>query len=493
MKSKVVQIFSHLFFFLVMASPVGEPLLCAPGERGLVATWPSCARALAANVLQRNGTIRWLHIPKTGSTLIVSAGRFGCEVEVWQQLLHGRLSEGVFDFLRHVRQSKYASKCPAQRRSVGHSPPFLCALAPACPRLAPEIFHQGVYPQQLGALVGMFRHPRDRIRSFCRATGGGALQTATAHEKLAWHNRSTDPEDDPRFLGCIKDHLMHQAYGLTVRQLTDAAGVRNSVWSGGQRMHAGKQWPDLSRAGDTLVPAAAGGDKGATSLVSSALHRVIRAFAFVGLTDEWRASVELFHALLLPSIPIHPGELRVISKSAVRVHGRPVEDQDLTVDRHASWSLTSLKAAATLTAVQGNKEPRIFGAADAGNLRALQRDPDLLVYAAARLAFCHDYLSEVKATNGLIDGATAPPNPEHRRPPAPHTCETSRGPLVDIGGGAQAQVRASKELLRFWGGDKGLGGRSGRGRQDFSTEQSQSLVASLAGQSLVPLAPLPAP
>ena len=256
---------------------------------------------------------------------------YGCE-------LNGSMSTADLDAeLRefiHVSVA-YGEKdvfCPRQwmHRSNGNN----------CERLMPNPAHVPIQPAEIGRVVALFRHPRSRVASSCRQ----------------WAPEG-DGFTDKWFASCIADHFRRH----------------NSVQT---RLVAGESCGGATDCnGVAPLPAVQ------TEMVRKALDRMPSAFLFIGLTDEWDASIELFHLRLTPHVPVLPAELLV-------GHASP---GDANNQSHANQS--SYASESTL-----ERQERVAASLyhhhiwqDARD--AMELDPDLLLYARARALFCRDYES----------------------------------------------------------------------------------------------------
>ena len=168
--------------------------------------------------------IRWMHIPKCGSTFEKAVRRYACDDSA----------------------------------------------AASCPRMWPQTGHEPLAREQYGFVVGNFRHPRARMASFCRRH---------AHHEL---------QSKEGMLRCLADTLRHKHYGIVVRLLT------------GHR---------LPNVGNDNSPISQPSTAAQMAMLREALRVLRHGFAFVGLTEAWQASLQLFHERFLPGVGVERTEI----------------------------------------------------------------------------------------------------------------------------------------------------------------------------------------
>ena len=168
--------------------------------------------------------IRWMHIPKCGSTFEKAVRRYACDDSA----------------------------------------------AASCPRMWPQTGHEPLTREQYGFVVGNFRHPRARMASFCRRH---------AHHEL---------QSKEGMLRCLADTLRHKHYGIVVRLLT------------GHR---------LPNVGNDNSPISQPSTAAQMAMLREALRVLRHGFAFVGLTEAWQASLQLFHERFLPGVGVERTEI----------------------------------------------------------------------------------------------------------------------------------------------------------------------------------------
>eukprot|EP00966_Prymnesium_polylepis_P167362 3869131-Prymnesium_polylepis.1 len=323
---------------------------------------------LSAHSCRRGCPIRWLHIPKCGSTFGNTVFRYGCE-----------------------------------RLDTAHG---------SCPRLlSTDVGHQPLETGELGHVVANFRHPRARIASFCRRGEGHSFRTHT------------------EFTRCTSSHVRHSHLGVMVRLIL---GIR---------------LPGVGNGAERLAPlapslAAEGG------LLRDALVRLRDGFAFVGLTEAWEESVRAFHQRFMPE-GAAPRDNELWGEGhfppGVNISISDVPSGKVLLERHDDL-LQSNKVEVEL------RYDRLWFA-DNEDRVALRSDPDLLIFAHARLAFCRWFAS-------------------HAQPPA--VCVKSLGALVE--GTAQEQRAWARHLvLLHWGSNTSL---------DIGQPRLEAVIESLAGEDV---------
>lgn len=267
--------------------------------------------------------IRWLHLPKAGQSFIFTVLLYGCRN-------NATLVDVVHSFLDGIANTPRKLQYAVRQFHLMQSPD-------RCPLLNPPVGSRMVVGHaHLGRtdnnVVGLFRQPRQRMLSYC---AGG---------------------DD--FPSCVRASAQSHL-GVAVHQIGGERSIGNNA----------RPYPDPSRAACKL-----------------ALWRMVHRFAFVGLQEDWQASVELFHKTMMPSVPIEPAE-------SANIHA---------TKKGGGSSSTALKSLlgrdAPRSRCQQEQQLRysetVFDAHLDGELHArLALDPDQIVYALARLLFCSRSMS----------------------------------------------------------------------------------------------------
>ncbi|KAL1499168.1 hypothetical protein AB1Y20_013679 [Prymnesium parvum] len=205
--------------------------------------------------------VRWLHVPKTGSSFINAVARYGCA-----ELRPTNLSFGM----PHEFTAWHAATSRQRRRRACErlEPPW----AGHAPLAAAEAARHGL------RVVAMFRRPAQRLLSgFYHADGvSAALQAKTM---IAPGMPAGEREEMRRAVG------------------GDAARYA--------------RWPGIaSCATKMLIGRACASRYVPTDAdVRSARWIVRRRLAVVGLVEHWASSICVFHRLLLSRVPIHHSEL----------------------------------------------------------------------------------------------------------------------------------------------------------------------------------------
>lgn len=208
-------------------------------------------------------SLRWVHIPKAGQSFIITIVRYGCAT---QSRGNESLANSVHDFLFQANLS----------RRLQHARSMLngqCQLL----RQPLRVGHAGLDESEVGSAVALFRLPRQRLLSHC-----ASMRSETRGAFIDCINRT------------VSGHLGVAAYQLAGRNVGNTAAPWNQQPT---RVH-----------------------------VHSALSRLASGFQFVGLQEEWNASVRAFHEVLMPSVPVLPVELSNIHYTVVgdrRILGGP--------------------------------------------------------------------------------------------------------------------------------------------------------------------------
>ena len=265
-------------------------------------------------------------------------------------------------------------------------------------------------PMDIGRTVVMFRHPRTRFASHCRQKFSSTYPKAKGRIVF---------EHDDLYRLCIKNHLQGNHVGLMTRMV---AGVS----CGG---------PILCNSAKYLMPSLT------SSMVATALDRISsRYLIYLGITDEWNPSVLLFHAMLMPEIPVYKEELKNMHTS---FRGRP---------SRANLRFQEESFANMREANFGSKGPWLRDRFDF--------DPDLLIYAKVRQLFCANYYKYVLSEEqdfgidvSAITGQAGAPGRVPLLSLLPSECQKSIGVLpgpLDTKPDKPANFKAGKALLMRW-------------------------------------------
>ena len=309
--------------------------------------------------------LAWLHVPKAGQSFLTALALYGCgDNRTESRLISVSASETMLRL--HAEGA----------RQVAHKTSRLLGMTSSqrCPRLLQEFTtgHAGarkVDPSAGTALAGFMREPRQRLLSYC-----------ASHYDL----RSKD------FPRCVEVTVRNNHLGVTVHQLVGTA---------------------VSNAMAPLPPLT-------PEDVGVALRRLVRDVAFVGLTSEWQASIELFHAQFMPEQPVLREELGNIHPSR---GGRRREDNK---------SSHALKAPMADACSRGYDEG-VLNRLPSSLQERLRFDPDQLLHAVASWRFCDAWRREL-AHRAL---------PKH----CSHPC-----PIFGDDGSERGQARNAEQLLEQW-------------------------------------------
>ena len=227
--------------------------------------------AIAASV-ERHGSsrrLRWLHIPKTGSTFINVAVRFGCpELRRYNATFHM-----AQDF--NAWHAQHQESCP------GLAPPWL-GHVPLAPR---DLESDGPL------LVAMFRRPSQRLLSgFYHVDGTSEVLRA---------NTMIAPGMAP-----VQREAMRRVVGDNASRYA--------------------RWPGIASCATKMLVGRACASDGVPSAddVVRAKWLVRERLAFVGLREEWETSICTFHALFRPRATIHASEVTLLHAGPLRKAGQ---------------------------------------------------------------------------------------------------------------------------------------------------------------------------
>jgi len=376
------------------ASPLGrntEDTLADPPANSPADTPAAWAAYLEASAtLHGKPPIRWLHVPKAGSSFWYSFTAYACEPAYVKD--HPYLDGFI-----------YFTSTGAYKRDPTGGRGYTAGPGTICPRaLVPmESGHVPMGVKELGVTVGMFRHPRSRMASHCRKT--------VAKRSLP-DDTATNVEVKNEYMKCIEAHAKHNHLGVMTRMV----------------------------AGETC-----GGAIGCNSLstlealpeqvVVKALDRIAKgALLFVGITEDWNDSIDLFHAMVMPKVPVFSVELQNMHPST---------------KRDASTDLMR----------QENSFARMDLSTRYRNM--LEHDPDHIIYARIRQIFCLNYWTHVAAPRcpSMSDEAKLMCIASK----LPSKCHGDLGPLPASPENDKRMLAAAEAVIKRWGL---------QGREDVSAE-----------------------
>jgi len=402
---------------------------------------------------RENCPIRWMHAPKTGSTFANTVLKYACDVPD-DQIITGCNVDCKMAY------AKDPAKCPRMWNAEGEM----------------YLNHEPLKDSDLGHVIGNFRHPRARIASFCRHGG--------------WTNQVLRNKTD-----------MLECNDITIsnRHLAVMTHIVLGNW--------------LPGCGNGVEPMAkfANSTEQEGELLATALRRLHENFAFVGVTEAWDDSVRAFHALFMPGLEVSALELEMqgfnneralVGPSNSTSDGKegkdekskdhPAAQKDEKTPKYDEKRGTAVnKEVTTLDAkphqqFDGHSEgvEYLESAADQRNTNAvevdlrydqkwfpnpsqhevLKKDPDLLLFAHARLIFCRMVHQLSVSAEGPSSGSSPPPLPE--------VCVRSLGALVE--GTSDEQITWATHLVNErW-----------RATLDAGPYDSDAVIASLAGKDL---------
>ena len=245
---------------------------------------PECAAAAAAEALPANGSggvaVRWLHIPKCGSTLGISLLQYACTpaLPAWH-IVYMAMAEKQIDVrMAHAieaRRARDGFRCAGRLAMpfAGHAP-----VTPAELLLSPSgmLSHAAAKSARGGGLAAMFRTPSQRL------------------------------------ISAFLDN--YHAWGITrhaSRTAMKHAAPTVDLWARFPGV-AGCQVKMLNGLDCGALPPS----RGAQDLLARAI-RLLRsdAFVFVGLVERWRESVCLLHASLGRGTAPVEGEMQSLGHS----------------------------------------------------------------------------------------------------------------------------------------------------------------------------------
>ena len=356
----------------------------------------------ASKTLANKPPIRWLHVPKAGSSFWYSYTVYACEPAF------------IIDH-PYLGQGDPRNHCPRARLPllVGHKP---------------------IEKKDLGVTVGMFRHPRSRMASHCRVEATRA-EAMRAKERGGASTGDVILEATKEYIDCVAAHSANNHLGVMTR------------------MVAGK-----SCGGAVGCNSKARLEPITPNIVVEALDRIAHgALLFAGVTDNWNDSVELFHAMILPGVPVFSVELQNMHPSTTN------RNASIDLERQESSFAQMFKLAAAkgkFAAAKGKSGRDKHGLDPEGRL-LIEHDPDLIIYARIRQLFCANYWTHVAAPR-CSSGASEKAREKCAVANLPSTCHGDLGPLptsYDFFGTSMRS--AAKKVIKAWGLE---------GREDVSVD-----------------------
>ena len=230
---------------------------------------PHCLADIRSNSSGRRTSIRWLHFPKCGATLAVSVLSYACADEVpdWHTIGMALRGGRIDVRMAHAIDGRHAargSRCGGRLLLPfdGHRP------------VAPLVPLPSAAPRDSRGLVAMFRRPAQRLIS------------AYLDNLHAWGLKS-------------KERLMLKSRAATVGAFARYPGIAGCM----AKMLAGYQ-------------CAANVELQSGKVVRAALATLRSPrFLFIGLTEEWDASICLLHRMLPGGSRPLLGEFRQLGHS----------------------------------------------------------------------------------------------------------------------------------------------------------------------------------
>ena len=347
-----------------------------------------------------SGPVRWLHVPKAGTPFVRTACVYGCSLGAHTNVSSQQLDAELRGYINisPAYESK-GSFCPQEweTRNGGS-----CAAG-----LIQNPEHVPIAPKEVGTVLAMFRHPRSRVASSCR--------------QWAPHDFT-----DEWYAHCMAEHFMRHNSVQTRLVAGESCG-------GGESCNGVVSLPPVR-----------------TEWVHTALERMPSAFLFIGLTDAWGASIEIFHARLTPGVAVLQSELQLGHSSKGNA-------------RSSRETLWRQERAARL--LYHNATPR-------GVRDAMELDSDLLLYARARTIFCRDYESHRLRSDPPEECAAAlGPSPV--------------GPQQELAARVVAHWRAVKALIPVVAGMSAGSRIMANGRTMLPSPPAASAPAPASGESVV--------
>mmetsp|Transcript_51905 Transcript_51905/g.103015 ORF Transcript_51905/g.103015 Transcript_51905/m.103015 type:complete len:420 (-) Transcript_51905:176-1435(-) len=288
--------------------------------------------------------LRWLHIPKCGSNFEATFSLYTC-------------IKGAFNKT-------------TERNLIGPSYPAPLG-SEQCPFGVKFSGHRPIKNDEIPNVAGMLRHPRSRVASHCRA------QLHDHKEKL----KHGSVEHSAVYTRCLESNINGRS-AVMARQI---GGVS---CGGAMGCNSDVKLKNL-RPSDGIVEAALDRLRGG-------------AVRFVGITEDWDASIHLFHRQMIPQVPVFESELEQQHKS---VEGTTKE-------------LDLVRQELSYRKLSGNLTSKII------------EDPDFIVFAFARQTFCDNFLKHL---------------PGAKRPAV---CRCSL-PII-AGAPKEKQLAAARLLLETW-------------------------------------------
>ena len=218
---------------------------------------------LALSTPPHSPKIRWLHIPKAGSTFGHTACYYSCAHSPFVQAQQPATNAAV---VRPPASQPYANKCSCPDSLAGHDEQtwFIGGRA--------TFGHVPIFFFEVGSVVALFRHPRSRVASSCRQHG--------------WQ-----VDTDAAYAKCMETHAL--GHGAVQTRLVAGEGC-----GGARGCNSASRLPAVS-----------------PTIVLGALARLPSAFLFIGVQEAWNEGISLFHRKLMPGYPIENYQLQNIYPS----------------------------------------------------------------------------------------------------------------------------------------------------------------------------------
>jgi hypothetical protein len=220
----------------------------------------------------------------------------------------------------------------------------------------------------------------------------------------------TNVQSRAEYIQCIEAHVKHNHLGVMTRLV------------------AGESCGGASACNSVNVL-----EKIQQRTVLQALDRIAHgALLFIGVTDNWDDSIELFHAMLMPSVPVLSSELQNIHPSTIPSTSRgPAED----LKRQEMSFL------------------RIMGRMGDHDRDLLKNDPDLVLYARTRQLFCANF--QIHLAEPRCASADFLSSDQERAAcvaaKLPSTCGRDLGPLPSSDVTNKLMLAAAVSVVAHWG------------------------------------------
>ena len=186
--------------------------------------------------------------------------------------------------------------------------------------------------------------------------------------------------------------------------------------------------------------------------IRAALQVLRDGFAFVGLTEAWTESVSNFHAQFMPSVPIAP-EQELLGE------GHLPGSAPAPPTAPAFYTLEDTSSILNSNRVETDLAYDALWFPHAEGRRVVEHDPDLLVFAHARLAFCCAEVRRLGAAHPAL---------------LPTVCLVSLGSKVGVTAAEQRAWAAYLLSPAAWGNQS----------VDIRFPPREAVLESLAGEDL---------